>query len=90
MRVGNVVTVSGAFTADPTLSVTQTTFGISLPVASNFGNSFELAGTAACGNIAAQCAEVDADPANDRANVTWVATDTTSQDWSYIFTYQVI
>lgn len=90
MRVGNVVTVSGTFTADPTVTLTQTTFGMSLPVASNFGNSFELAGVAACGNIASQSAEVDADPTNDRANVTWVASDTTSQNWSYTYTYQII
>ena len=90
LRVGNSVTVSGRFTANPTLTATSTTFGISLPVSSSFGNVFELGGVAFCGNIAAQGAEINADVANDRANVTWIASDPNSQTWSYTYTYQVL
>lgn len=90
MRVGNTVTVSGRFTADPTLTATTTSFEITLPVASNIGAAEDAAGVAFCGNIAGQGAEVIGVVANDTAKVQWKASDITSQIWSYTFTYQVI
>jgi len=90
LRVGNTVTVSGRFTADPTLTATATSFEITLPVASNFGAAEDAAGVAFCGSIAGQGAEIIGVAANDTAKIQWVATDVTSQTWSYTFTYQVI
>lgn len=90
MRVGDVVTVSGRFTADPTLTATTTSFEITLPVASNLGAAEDVAGTATCGNIVSMCAEVIGVVANDTAKVQWKATDVTSQTWAYIFSYQII
>jgi hypothetical protein len=90
MRVGNTVTVSGRFTADPTLTATTTSFEITLPVSSNLGAADDVAGTAFCGSIAGQGAMVFGVAANDTAKVQWVAGDVTSQTWSYQFTYQVI
>lgn len=90
MRVGNTVTVSGRFTADPTLTATTTSFEITLPVASNIGAVEDVAGVAFCGAIAAQGAEIIGVVANDTAKVQWVAGDVTSQSWSYTFSYQVI
>lgn len=90
MRVGNTVTVSGRFTADPTLTATTTSFEITLPVASNIGAVEDLAGVAFCGNIVSQGAEVTGSVANNTAVITWKAADITSQSWSYTFTYQVI
>lgn len=90
LRVGNTVTVSGRFTADPTLTATTTSFELTLPVASNIGAAEDAAGVAFCGSIASQGAEIIGVAANDTAKVQWKATDITSQTWSYTFTYQVI
>ena len=89
-RVGNVVTVSGEVSANPTLTATQTTFGISLPVASNFAQTYQCAGVAFCGVIAGMGAAINADVTNDRANVTWVASDPNAQTWSFTFSYLII
>lgn len=89
IRSGNTVTVSGRFTADPTLTATTTSFEITLPVASNIGAAEDVAGVAFCGNIVSQGAEVIGVVANDTAKIQWKAADVTSQTWSYIFTYQV-
>jgi len=89
-RVGNTVTVSGRFTADPTLTATATSFEITLPIASNIGATEDAAGTACCGTIAGMSAEIIGVVANDTAKVQWVASDITSKVWSYTFGYQVI
>lgn len=89
-RVGNTVTVSGRFTADPTLTATTTSFEITLPVSSNIGSAEDVAGTATCGSIASMSAEVIGVAANDTAKIQWKSTDVTSQTWSYVFVYQVI
>lgn len=90
LRVGNTVTVSGAFTADPTLTTTATSFEITLPVASNIGATDDAAGVAFSGAIAGQGAEIIGVVANDTAKIQWNAVDVTSQSWSYTFTYQII
>lgn len=90
MRVGNTVTVSGRFTADPTLPATATSFEITLPVASNIGATEDAAGTAFSGTIAGQGGAVIGSVANNTAVIQWLSGDTTSQSWSYTFTYQVI
>lgn len=90
LSVGTTVTVSGRFTANPTLTATATSFEISLPVASNFGAVEDAAGTAACGGIAGMCAEVIAVPANDTMQIQWIASDITSKTWSFIASYEVI
>lgn len=89
LRVGNTVTVSGRFTADPTAAV-ATSFELDLPVASNIGAVEDLAGVAFSGAIAGQGAQISGSVANNTAVFTWVAVDLTSQSWSYTFTYQVI
>ena len=89
MRVGNVVTVSGRFTADPT-AAGATSFELTLPVASNIGAVEDLSGVAFCGAIAGQGAAILGSVANNTAVVQWVAVDVTSQAWSYTFTYEVI
>ena len=90
LRVGNTVVVSGRFTANPTLPATATSFEATLPIASNIGAAEDVAGTAFCGSIAGQGAEVIGVAANDTFKVQWVAGDTTDQTWSYCFAYQVI
>jgi len=90
LRVGNTITVSGRFTADPTLTATATSFEITLPVASNIGAAEDAAGVAYCGAIAGQGAEIIGVAGNDTAKIQWIAGDVTSQTWSYTFSYQVI
>lgn len=89
-RNGSVVTVSGRFTADPTLTATTSSFEMTLPIASNIGAVEDVAGVAFCGSIAAQGAEIIGVVANDTAKVQWKAADVTSQTWSYTFTYRII
>ena len=90
MRVGNTVTVSGRFTADPTTTLTPSNFEITLPVASNIGAIEDAAGIAAAGGVAGQVGAINGVVANDTAQIEWNAVDTTSQIWSYQFSYQVI
>lgn len=90
LRVGATVTVSGRFTADPTIPATVTSFELTLPVASNLGAVEDLAGVAFAAGIAGQGAGISGSVANNTAVVSWVSGDVTSQTWSYTFSYQVI
>lgn len=90
LRVGNTVTVSGAFTADPTTTTTATSFEFSLPIASNIGAVEDSSGVAFCGAIAGQGARISGSVANNTAVVTWLSGDVTSQSWSYTFTYEIL
>lgn len=89
LRVGATVTVSGLVDANPTAGG-SVVLGISLPVASNFGAVEDCAGVAASSTIAGQSAAIRANVANDRAEMVWVAVDTTNQPMYFTFTYQVI
>jgi len=90
LRVGNTVVVSGRVDVDPTLTVTSTQLGITIPIASNFGTTQDCAGTAFCNAIAGQGAAIFADTGNDRAQMEWIAGDVTNQALFFIFAYQVI
>ena len=90
LRVGNTVTASGVVTVNPTLTATSTQVGISLPVASNFANASECAGSAFSPAVAGQGAAIIGDAANNRAQMQWIASDINAQDMYFSFTYQVI
>ncbi len=90
MRVGSTVTVSGRFTANPTLTATLTNFTMTLPVASNFANAEECGGVAFSPGITSQGAAIYGDATNNIAKVEWMAGDITNQDWYFTYTYQVI
>lgn len=90
MRVGNIVTVSGQFDVDPTTAAsTLTQIEISLPVASNFSASTQLAGTA-CGNSVVEPCLILANPTTDTAAVNFLAVNAANHAFSCHFTYQVI
>lgn len=90
MRVGNVVTVSGQVRVDPTASG-NTVFGMTLPIASNFANARELAGTFATTRAGfADQGVVTADTTNDRANFQFNAVDLALTFYAFHFTYQII
>lgn len=90
MQVGNTVTVSGKVDVDPTVTVTSTRLGISLPVASNLANENELGGVAFCPAIAGQGAAIKADATNNRAEMIWLAGDVNNQSMFFTFSYRII
>lgn len=89
IRIGSIVTVSGKVDVDPT-AAGSVQLGISLPVASNLANANECAGTAAASGIAGQSAAILGDTTNDRAQLQYVAVDTTNQSMYFSFTYRII
>lgn len=89
LRLGGVVTVSGRFTADPTLATTTTSFTMTLPIASGFTELADCAGVAASPTVAGQCCAIYADTTNDVAKVQWVSGNTANQDHFFQFTYQI-
>lgn len=90
MRVGNTVTCSGRFTADPATTLLATSFEMTLPVASNFGAVEDCAGVAFCGDITGMGAQISGSVANNTMVVSWIASNVTAQSWSFTATYQVI
>lgn len=87
IRVGNVVTVSGKITIDATAGGAASV-ELTLPNASNVQGAQDVAGIASCGAIM-ETASIDGVTANDTAKLSWVAVNTSSQSWSYTFTYRV-
>lgn len=92
IRVGNVVTVSGAAelvqSADAVAEL-----GISLPIASNFANIFECNGLIVNQQHSTQIAKtgsIYADAANNRATAEYYTNGTGTQEFIWHFTYQVI
>jgi hypothetical protein len=88
-RVGDVVTVSGKVSIDPTAAV-DTQLGISLPIASNVAAEEDVAGTAVCPTIAGQSAAILGDAVNNRATLRWLAVDVTNQPFAFTFSYRVL
>jgi hypothetical protein len=90
IRVGNTVTVSGRFTADPTTSGSTTSFEITLPISSNIEAAEDVAGVANSSAVGDGTVEIFGVAANDTAKFQWIPTTEDSQTYSYIFSYQVI
>jgi len=89
IRVGNVVTVSGKVAIDAT-AATTTELGMSLPIASNFGNDYECAGVGVDAVAGEEPMVIKADAANNRASFNQVKADTSNHDHYFTFTYSVI
>lgn len=90
IRLGNIVVVAGRVSVDPTTPATPTELGISLPVASNFAAVEDAAGVAFATAIAGQGASIEADAANDRLAMKWIAGDVTNQPMNFVAAYEVI
>lgn len=88
LRVGSMVTVSGAVTIDPT-AAGSTVLDISVPIASNFASVGQLAGT---GNAPAvnETAGIFANITDDRARLQFTAVATGNNVWYFHFTYRII
>lgn len=87
MRVGDVVSVSGNVTVDPTAAA-ATTLGISLPIASDLSSFTQLAGHAS--NGAGDLATITGDITNNRATLAFTASFTVSRTLAYTFQYVVL
>lgn len=91
-RIGNMVTVFGNLNADPTAAGGgNTQLDVSLPIASDLANNFELAGT---GTVALATAErpgveIVGETTNNRASFIWFAPDGADRRLSFQFSYQV-
>jgi len=91
MQIGNVVTVSGKVDIDPTAAAaTPTELGMSLPVSSNFSAEEECGGTAVSDVASTYPVRILADSVNNRASFKFLSGTTTSDSYSFTFTYQII
>jgi hypothetical protein len=90
MRVGNVVTVSGTVTIDPT-ATGRIVMGFSLPIASALTATNQCGGTyASSGATTVNVGSVTGDATNDRATFDGVSNDAASRVYGFSFTYQVL
>jgi hypothetical protein len=93
MRVGSVVTVSGAVDIDPTATSTATNYTISLPIASNLTNAGDLSGTMAFweGPVTTViAAPVRTNTTSDVADVVFTSASAAASTTNYfVFTYIV-
>jgi len=90
LRVGAAVTVSGQIDIDPTTTLTLTTLGLSLPIASNFTTAFQAGGAGASSTVADGAIAIFSDATNDRVTLQYVCTDVTNHTIAFSFTYQVL
>lgn len=88
--VGDFVTVSGQFNADPT-AIGLTELRISLPIASNFSGASNAGGTFRNSSSTVQDAGVViADGTNDQLLCRWIATVTSNQSFYFTCGYRII
>lgn len=87
-RVGNVITVALTVDVQATTTATITDMGISLPVATDITNAWNLAGTGAASELN-EVASVQGDAANDRATAAWVVQTASNHSVYFHFTYLV-
>ena len=86
-REGGTVYFSGRVDITPTANATTTQLGISIPIASNFANNYDAAGTANTqfGVIAA----INADTTNKRLQLQWTSTNTSNNAFYFSGSYIV-
>jgi hypothetical protein len=90
-RVDATVTVSGRVTIDPTLALTSTLLGLSIPIVSNFGANAQLSGVAFCPSVFGYGAAIRASAINDAAIIEFIAdSGAASVDFYFTLTYQII
>ena len=92
MRVGNVITVSGQIGIDATTAATDTVVKMSIPVASTFSSSRQLAGAGVAFTTpyAANSLAILADTTNSCAELRARPSVNTNLNYNFSFTYQVI
>jgi len=90
LRVGSVVTVSGELDLNPTVTPADTEVGISLPIASNLAQTYQLGGTANSFDVISEAGTVRGDAANNRASLRLVTNSAATHKMTFIFTYLII
>lgn len=89
---GNIVTVCGQMTVDPTTTGLNTVVGISLPIPSSLnGNAVAglLSGVGSCPTVT-HVAAITGDATNQRATFRFLAASASNVVWQYIFMYPVV
>lgn len=92
MRIGSIVTVSGVATIDPSTTGTVQ-FNLSLPIASNIGNSNDLAGVgqfASDQGASARVVRVIGDATANAANMRFNSAITAAETLTYTYQYKII
>jgi hypothetical protein len=89
IRVGDVVTVSGVIVIDPT-ATGLIQVDISLPIASNFANATNGAGTCSEADASALFGSVYASATNDRMILKGSTSISSAQSVAFSFTYRII
>lgn len=89
LRVDGIVTVSGKVTVDPNTNGSTTSFGMSLPIASDFGAEQDCGGTSACPDTT-QASAIKADATNNRVTFSFMAGSAAVRDHFFSFTYRII
>jgi hypothetical protein len=91
IRIGSIVIASGQVSINTTAGAsTATTFRVSLPVASNLANSYELSGWLQGGSSADGLLGIFGDSTNNEASCTFASGDTSNRLYSVQFMYVVI
>jgi len=90
LRVGNMVMVAGAITLDVTTTGISSEVDLSLPVASDFASSADLAGSGSAQTIAVEAQAIFANVASNRATMQYLANTAASHVARFTFMYQVI
>lgn len=91
VRLGDVVHVSGRVDIDATAAAaTLTQLGVSLPIASDFANSQECAGTGVFPGVQSSCAAVLGDTTNNRAQIQYLSASAANNGMFFSFTYRII
>ncbi len=85
-RIGDVVHVWGEIDIDATTALTISELGLSLPIASGVGQTYEIAGTAAFEDNT--IVQISGDGTNDRAKFRFTPQSATNNKYSFHFTYK--
>lgn len=91
LRVGSSVTVSCQLSADPTSGVTESSFTVTLPVASDFASVFQCAGAGNFPDTGVRApANVYGDITNNICVVAWRPAGSAAGNIEFTFTYTII
>lgn len=87
-RVGDIVTVAGFFSVNHTTNGLATVMRLSLPIASNLANQYDLGGS--CGAEDQLGGMVEGDETNNEALFRWRAPTSASRFVGFVFQYPVV
>lgn len=87
VRTGNIVEISGSFNADPTTTLTATSFELSIPVASNFTTDEDAAGIGS--NAINEVVMCSSSAANDTLVFSWNPTGITNRGHRFKCAYVI-